>query len=77
MAQRYTSALYRVPGKKKEVQEMCHRVKNLLKEENDLGQPIVPDVVAISLCKDDLELLNNSLVDPTNNNIAFEHAIGH
>ena len=55
----------------------CVRVKNLLKEENDLGQPIVLDGVAISLCKDDVELLNKSLVDPTNNNIAFEHAIGH
>ena len=49
------------------------RVGNLLKDKDD-GKPLQADLVAISLCKDDLELLNKSLVDLTNNTISFEHA---
>ena len=70
----YTSALYRVPGKKIEVEQMCMRIRNLLKDKDDDTKPLQADLVAISLCKDDLELLNKSLVDLTNNNISFEHA---
>jgi hypothetical protein len=35
----------------------------------------VTDLVAITLCKDDIEILNKSLQDLVNNNIAFEHAV--
>ena len=66
----YTSALYRVPGKKIEVEQMCMRVGNLLKDKDD-GKPLQADLVAISLCKDDLELLNKSLQDLCANFLAL------
>ena len=66
----YTSALYRVPGKKIEVEQMCMRIRDLLKDK-DGQKPLQADLVAISLCKDDIELLNKSLQDMVNNNIFF------
>ena len=53
---------------------MCMRVRNLLKDK-DGEKPLQADLVAISLCKDDIELLNKSLQDLVNNNISFEHAV--
>ena len=50
------------------------RIKDILKDK-DGEKPLQADLVAITLCKDDIEILNKSLQYLVNNNIAFEHAV--
>ena len=69
----YTAALFRVPGKKIELEQMCSRIRLLLDKQGD--KPLHADLVAITLCKDDVDVLNKSLQDLVNNNICFEHAV--
>jgi hypothetical protein len=53
---------------------MCMRIQNLLKDKEG-EKPLQADLGAITLCKDDIEILNKSLQDLVNNNIVFEHAV--